>query len=80
MKDGEGRRFAASIEKELARAKRLALREIARVEPELIDTFDAVERYVKRHPRQASAITLSLGAAIGAAGALFLTRKSRRDR
>jgi len=68
----------AIIEKELARAKRQALREVTRVETELVDTLGAVERYVKKHPRQAAAVTLSLGAAIGAAGTLFLTRKSRR--
>lgn len=66
------------ISKELVRAKRAAIREVARVESELVDTLDAVERYVKKHPRQAAAVTLSLGAAIGAAGALFLTRKSHR--
>lgn len=65
------------VTRELIRAKRLALREVARVESELVDTLGAVERYVKKHPRQAAAVTLSLGAAIGAAGALFLTRKSR---
>ena len=67
----------AIVGKELVRAKRTALREVARVESELVDTLGAVERYVKKHPRQAAAITLSLGAAIGAAGALFLSRKSR---
>lgn len=66
------------IERELIRAKRSALREVARVGSELIDTLGAVEHYVKKHPRQVAAVTLSLGAAIGAAGALFLTRKSRR--
>lgn len=75
MNDAERARFEANIAKELARAKRLAVREIATIEESLMDALGAVEHYVKKHPRQAAAITLSLGAAIGAAGALFFRRK-----
>jgi ElaB/YqjD/DUF883 family membrane-anchored ribosome-binding protein len=78
MDESERRQMQAIIGKELIRAKRLALREIAEVEDGLVDALGSVERYVKKHPRQAAAVTLSLGAALGAAGALFLTRKSRR--
>ncbi len=78
MDERDRQAIATIVGKELVRAKRTALREVARVESELVDTLGVVERYVKKHPRQAAAITLSLGAAIGAAGALFLTRKSRR--
>lgn len=63
------------VTKELLRAKRQAVREIAKVEAELTDTLGTIEQYVKKHPRQAAAITLSLGAAIGAAGALFFRRQ-----
>lgn len=80
MDERDRQAMRAIIGRELVRAKRQALREVARVETELVDTLGAIERYVKKHPRQASAVTLSLGAAIGAAGALFFTRKSRRDR
>ncbi|MFZ1626914.1 MAG: hypothetical protein WAT81_03885 [Candidatus Moraniibacteriota bacterium] len=77
MNDFERQQTKAIIAKELNRAKRIAVREIIKVETELVDTLDTVERYVKRHPLQAAAVTLSLGAAIGAAGALYLKRKSR---
>ncbi len=77
MDERDRQAMRAIVGKELVRAKRTALREVARVESELVDTLGAIERYVKKHPRQAAAITLSLGAAIGAAGALFLSRKSR---
>ncbi len=66
----------AQIDTELDRAKRSALREITAVEDRLADTLGAVERYLRKHPRQAAAITLSLGAALGAAGALIFRRKS----
>jgi ElaB/YqjD/DUF883 family membrane-anchored ribosome-binding protein len=65
------------VAKELVRAKRLAEREVAKVEVQLAETLDTVEQYVKKHPRQAAAITLSLGAAIGAAGALLFKRKNK---
>ena len=65
------------IAKELFRAKRLATREIARVEPRLIETFSAIERYAKEHPRQAAATAISIGAAMGAAGALLFRQKNK---
>ena len=77
MNDLERQQTKAVITKELNRAKRIAAREVIKVETELIDTLDTVQRYVKKHPLQAAAVTLSLGAAIGAAGALYVKRKSR---
>lgn len=80
MDDPTRREMWMTIGKELARAKRLALREANRTESKLADTLGAVERYARKHPRQVVAVTLSLGAAIGAAGAFLLARKSRRGR
>ncbi len=77
MNEVERQQMRTIVGKELVRAKRSAVREIAKVEDELVDALGAVEQYVKKHPRQAAAITLSLGAAIGAAGALFFRRKNK---
>lgn len=77
MNEVERQHMKKIVAKELIRAKRLAEREVAKVQVELAETLDTVERYVKKHPRQAAAITLSLGAAIGAAGALYFRRKNK---
>lgn len=77
MNDIERRQMKTIVGKELVRAKRLATRELVRVEPRLIETFGAIERYAADHPRQAAAIAVSLGAAMGAAGALLFGRKEK---
>ena len=69
------RQSEADIARELVRAKRMATRELSKVEGELIETFGAIEEYMHKHPRQAAAITLSLGAALGAAGAFIFRQK-----
>jgi ElaB/YqjD/DUF883 family membrane-anchored ribosome-binding protein len=78
MDDTKQPRGGTLIATEFDRAKRLALREIAKVDDRLTDTLGAIERYVKKHPRQAAAVTLSLGAALGAAGALIFRGKAKK--
>ena len=80
MPHAKVKRSSPSIVGELARAKRLAVRETAKIETELNAALETVEQYMREHPRQTAAITLSLGAALGAAGTLFLKRKSKRQR
>lgn len=78
MRNGSGKPWTSLLSQEVARAKRLAVREGARVETRLRDALQTIEGYMKKHPRQAAAVTLSLGAVIGAAGTLSVRRKSRR--
>jgi|GEM_PF-5915508 len=68
--------WQADLGREIVRAKQQATQEFRKAEPALRATFESVERYVKKHPKQAAAITLSLGAALGAASIRLL--KSRK--
>ncbi|MFA9262194.1 MAG: hypothetical protein ACEQSB_02440 [Undibacterium sp.] len=81
MNSAERKVWEVNVSRELVRAKRFATREIGKMETELRTTLEAIERSMKKDPRQAALVALSLGAAIGAAGVhLLKSKKGRRSR
>lgn len=70
----------AQVMKELAKSRKLAERELAKIKTTVSSKMKEVERFVDKNPEKAALISAGIGAALGAAMALFMHKGAKKKR
>ncbi|TXH02868.1 MAG: hypothetical protein E6R05_03665 [Candidatus Moraniibacteriota bacterium] len=65
------------VVKELAKSRKMAERELAKIKTTVTSKMKEVEKFVEKNPEKAALISAGIGAALGAAMALFMNKKKR---
>lgn len=70
----------AQVMKELAKSRKTAERELAKIKTTVSGKMKEVEKFVDEHPEKAALISAGIGAALGAAMALFMRKGAKKKR
>ncbi len=70
----------AKVMKELAKSRKLAERELSKIKTTVSSKMKEVERFVDKNPEKAALISAGIGAALGAAMALFMHKGAKKKR
>lgn len=63
---------------ELEKSRQMAEKEMSKVKKHVDASIKQVNDYVRRNPKEATAIAAGIGAALGAALALLVTKKKKK--
>lgn len=66
--------------KELGKSRKLAERELAKIKTTVTGKLKEVERFIDKNPEKAALISAGIGAALGAAMALFMHKGGKKKR
>ncbi|MBI2439050.1 MAG: hypothetical protein HYV45_00375 [Candidatus Moranbacteria bacterium] len=67
-----------SVVKEFEKSKKMAEREAMKMKKGVEASLKKIDEYMKKNPEKAAAISAGIGAALGAAVALLMTKKKKK--